>query len=194
MNKIEKVKILRKITKAGVSDCNKALEESGMDMEKAKAVLNRMGHELVSSISPRSTPQGFVSSYVHHNRKVGVIVEIRCETDFAIASLRAFAKDICLQIAATNPDYVSANDIPLETRLELERGFLRDIVRPGQTKDEMAISLLDLRIKKYRAECCLMDQKSVRDGSLTIEDLLAAKSNELHEKIVIKRFSRFQIE
>ena len=184
---------LRAETGAGVGDCHQALVKANGNIVSAKKFLRMQGHEILAHKVTRETPQGFISSYIHHNRKVGVMVEIRCETDFAIASLRDFAKDICMQIAATNPEFVCQAEIP-EARLATEKEFfLAQIAAEGKPA-HIVEKILTGRMKKFCIDTCLLEQKSVKDGTITIGDLLAQKVEALHENIVIKRFCRFQLE
>lgn len=184
---IDKVKVLRQESGAGISLCAKALEDSGGDIEKAKKLLGVQSEECFPDI-----PEGIVESYIHHNRKVGVIVEVHCETEAVAHSLVKFAREICLQIAATNPEYISERDVPQE-RLVAERAkYAEKFIQSGKTKEEVS-KLTKGKMKKFYLEHCLMNQKYVQDTRITVRDFVNNKSREMREKIRIVRFSRFQI-
>jgi len=190
---MEKVRKLRAETGAGIVACARALEKSDGNAVKAKMTLCLEGHDIHEGKTERSVNQGLITSYIHHNRKVGAMVEIRCETDFAATVLRDFAKDLCMQVAATNPEFVSRDDVPQE-RIQHEREKLLTILRSSDKPQVNWDKIIQNRLKKFFIEHCLLDQKSVKDSTVTVTDLLVQKARAVGENIVIKRFCRFQIE
>ncbi len=186
------VKELREKTGAGIGDCRKALEENNGDMEKASEWLREKGIAGAAKRSGRSANQGLIHSYIHGNGKVGVLVEINCETDFVARTedFQELAKDVAMQVAAMSPLYVKREDVPLEIiekEKEIYRAQLADQKKPPQVVEKIIEGKLD----KYFKEVCLLEQPFIKEDSKTIEDLVKEKIAKIGENIVIKRFARF---
>jgi elongation factor Ts len=186
------VKQLREKTNAGMMDCKRALEEAGGDMTKAETILRTKGIASAGKKASRVTKEGIVASYIHLQGKVGVLVEVNCETDFVAKNenFRGFVKDITLHIAAAHPLYVSREDVPAAL-VEAEREIYKAQVKgkPANVVDKIVNGKLD----KYYSEVCLLEQGFVKTPDVTIKDLLSAKIAELGENIVIRRFTRYLV-
>lgn len=186
------VKQLRDKTNAGMMDCKKALVEAKGDLATAETILRKKGAAQQQKKAGRDAKEGVVGSYIHVGDKVGVLVEINCETDFVARneSFRAFVKDVTLQVAAAAPLFVKRDEVP-ESLLATERD-----VASAQIKDKPAAVIEKIiagKVDKYYSTVCLLEQSFVKDNTKTINDLLAAKIAELGENIVIRRFTRFQV-
>src|ERR1700733_12643828 len=188
----ELVKKLREMTNAGMMDCKKALVEANGDFEKAIAVLRKKGAAQQAKKAGREAKEGVIGSYIHIGDKVGVLVEINCETDFVARneSFRAFVKDVTLPVAAATPLFVKRDEVP-ESLLAVERDVASASVKgkPAAVVEKILAGKLD----KYYSTVCLLEQTFVKDNTKTINDLLNAKIAELGENIVIRRFTRFQV-
>ncbi|MEW5783856.1 MAG: translation elongation factor Ts [Bacillota bacterium] len=186
------VKDLREKTGAGMMDCKKALQEAGGNEEKAITILREKGLAAAARRAGRVAAQGIVDSYIHLGGKVGVLVEVNCETDFVARTdeFRTFVRDICLQIAASNPLYLKKEEVP-ETVLEEERNILRAQALNEGKPEKVVDKIVEGRIDKYYKENCLLEQPFIRDQDVTINDLLVALVAKIGENIVIRRFSRF---
>ena len=188
----ELVKKLRDATNAGMMDCKKALVEAKGDLEAAIAILRKKGAASASKKAGREAKEGVVGSYIHAGDKVGVLLEINCETDFVARneSFRSFVKDVTLQVAAAAPLYVKRDEVP-ESLLTKEREIAAGQVqgKPAAVVDKIIAGKLD----KYYSTVCLLEQTFVKDNTKTISDLLNSKIAELGENIVIRRFTRFQV-
>jgi len=174
------VKKLREMTNAGMMDCKKALVEAKGNLDAAVAILRKKGKE------------GVIGSYIHVGDKVGVLVEINCETDFVARneSFRAFVKDVTLQVAAATPLFVKRDEVP-ESLLAVERDVASASVKgkPAAVVEK----IISGKVDKYYSTVCLLEQTFVKDNTKTINDLLNSKIAELGENIVIRRFTRFQV-
>lgn len=175
-------------------DCKKALIETEGNEEKAITLLREKGLAAASRRSGRTANQGIVESYIHLGGKVGVLVEVNCETDFVARNeeFRTFVREICLQVAAANPRYMNKDDVPAET-LEEERGILRTQALNEGKPEKIVDKIIEGRIEKYFKENCLLAQPSIRDQDVTISELLAALIVKIGENIVIRRFARFEV-
>ncbi len=188
------VKELREKTGAGIMDCKQALSECDGDMNKALDFLRKKGLATAKKRAGRATLEGVIQSYIHMGGKIGVLVEVNCETDF-VAKTDAFiefAKNIAMQIAATNPVGISAEDVPaeiVEKEKEIYRAQALETGKPQQVVEKIA----EGKLNKFFKENCLMNQQFIRDTNLTVEDLLNDTVAKTGEKISIKRFARFQI-
>jgi len=188
------VKELRTITGAGMMECKKALVETDGDKEKAINLLREKGLSSAAKRSGRIASQGIVDSYIHLGGKVGVLVEVNCETDFVGKNeqFKAFVRDICLQVAATNPAYLSKEDVP-EDAIENEKEILRkQALREGKP-EKIVEKIVSGRIEKYFQENCLLEQPFVKDQDLTINDILKELISKIGENIVVRRFVRFEM-
>ncbi|HEY1476077.1 MAG TPA: translation elongation factor Ts [Chthoniobacterales bacterium] len=186
------VKQLREKTSAGMMDCKRALVESGGDLTKAEDILRKKGIASASKKASRSTKEGVVASYIHLQGKVGVLVEINCETDFVAKneSFRDFVKDITLHIAAAHPLFVGRDEVPDGT-IEREREIYRAQVKgkPANVTDK----IVDGKLEKFFGSVCLLDQAFIKNPDQTVKELVASKIAELGENIVIRRFTRYVV-
>jgi elongation factor Ts len=186
------VKQLREKTNAGIMDCKRALAESGGDLEKAEAVLRTKGIASASKKASRATKEGIVASYIHLQGKVGVLVEVNCETDFVAKNekFREFVKDITLHIAAAHPFYVNREEVPAQL-IESERAIYEVQVKG---KPENVISkIVEGKLDKFYSTVCLMEQGFIKNPDQTVKELVATKIAELGENIVIRRFTRYLV-
>src|ERR1700722_10994192 len=188
----ELVKQLRDKTSAGMMDCKKALVEAKGDLAQAETILRKKGAASASKKASREAKEGVIGSYIHVGDKVGVLVEINCETDFVARNenFRAFVKDVTLQVAAATPLYVKRDEVP-ESLLAVERDVASASVKgkPAAVVEK----IISGKVDKYYSTVCLLEQTFVKDNTKTINDLLNAKIAELGENIVIRRFTRFQV-
>jgi len=188
----ELVKQLRDKTSAGMMDCKKALVEAKGDLAAAETILRKKGAASASKKAGREAKEGVIGSYIHVGDKVGVLVEINCETDFVARneSFRAFVKDVTLQVAAATPLYVKRDEVPASLiATEKDVASVQTKGKPEAVVEKILAGKLD----KYFATVCLLEQTFVKDDKKTINDLLNAKIAELGENIVIRRFTRFQV-
>jgi len=186
------VKQLREKTNAGIMDCKRALAETGGDLEKAEAVLRTKGIAGASKKASRATKEGIVASYIHLQGKVGVLVEVNCETDFVAKNekFREFVKDITLHIAAAHPLYVNREEVPAQL-LESERAIYEGQVKG---KPENVISkIVAGKLDKFYSTVCLVEQGFIKNPDQTVKELVATKIAELGENIVIRRFTRYLV-
>ena len=188
------VKELRDKTNAGMMDCKEALSASEGNLEKAVEYLRKKGLSAATKRSSRAAKDGMVASYIHMNGKIGVIVEVNCETDFVAKTdnFRAMAKDIAMHIAAANPTYLKPDDIPEEV-MERENGIYRDQALAEGKPEKIIDKIIDGKIKKFYEEVCLLNQKFVKDMDITIQTLVNNMIANTGENIVVRRFSRFQL-
>ena len=192
------VKELRERTQAGMMDCKKALVSSNGDMEAAVEYLREKGLAAANKKSGRVAAEGAVESYIHMGGKIGVLVEINCETDF-VANTDAF-KELChnvaMHIAAAAPEFVSKDEIPAE-KLEEERRIAREQVMNDEKNSKKPAQIIekivDGRIEKYCKEICLLDQPYVKDPDITIQTLLHERTLKTGEKVTIRRFVRYKL-
>ena len=186
------VKQLREKTNAGIMDCKRALAESGGDLEKAEALLRTKGIAGASKKASRATKEGIVASYIHLQGKVGVLVEVNCETDFVARNekFREFVKDITLHIAAAHPLYVNREEVPAPL-IESERTIYEAQVKgkPANVVEKIVGGKLD----KFYSSYCLMEQGFIKNPDQTVKELVATKIAELGENIVIRRFTRYLV-
>ena len=189
-----KVKELRDKTGTGMMECKKALAESGGDIEKAIANLRAKGLAKSGRKASRATNEGFIGSYIHAGGKLGVLIEVNCETDF-VAKTPAFqerVKDLSMQIAATNPLYLKREDIPEEV-LNREREALSAVAKTASKPAEVIERIVAGKLDKYFSEICLLEQPFIKDPDFRIDQLIGQKIGLLGENITIKRFVRFQV-
>lgn len=188
------VKELRQKTGAGMLDCKKALEEAGNDLDKATSILREKGLAAAANKAGRVATEGVVESYIHGGGRIGVLVEVNCETDFVAKTDQfiEFVRDVAMQIAAVNPRYVRREDVPQE-ELDKEREILKAQAlnegKPAHIVDKM----VEGRIGKYYEEYCLMEQSFIKDPDKTIETLVNEKISTIGENISIRRFVRFEL-
>jgi len=186
------VKQLREKTNAGMMDCKRALEEAAGDLLTAETILRTKGIASASKKVSRVTKEGIVASYIHLQGKVGVLVEVNCETDFVAKNenFRGFVKDITLHIAAAHPLYVSREDVPGKL-IEAEREIYEAQVKgkPANVTEK----IVDGKLDKFYSTVCLLEQGFIKNPDVTIKDLLNGKIAELGENIVIRRFTRYLV-
>ncbi len=185
------VKVLREKTGAGMMDCKKALVESNGNEEKAIAYLREKGLAKAAKKAGRATSQGVIGSYIHNNGKIGVMVELKCETDFVAKNEKflAFAKDLAMQIAATSPLCVSPDQVPADL-LAKEREIFKNQAMEEGKPEAIAEKIVEGRLKKYYAEVCLLEQPFIKEDKKTIKDLLNELISVLGENMQIGRFDR----
>lgn len=188
------VKQLREKTGAGIMDCKQALSQCEADVEKAIDFLRKKGLATAAKRAGRATSEGTIASYIHMGGKIGVMVEVNCETDFVAKNddFQEFAKNIAMHIAATNPVAVNEEDVSKEIvdrEKEIYRGQAKELGKPENMVDKIA----EGKLKKFFKESCLMEQTYVRDPNLAIKDVLNELISKIGENISIKRFARYQI-
>lgn len=186
------VKELREKTGAGLLDCQKALTESKGNMEEAITILRKKSGGKVDKLASRATKEGLIESYIHVGGKVGVLLEVNCETDFVARNedFRAFCKDLCLQIAAASPSYVTRDEVP-EAELAKERDIAAAQV---QGKPPAAVQkIVEGKLEKYYSTVCLLDQPFVKLPEKTVKDILTEKVGKIGENIQVRRFTRYQL-
>ena len=188
------VKDLREKTGAGMMDCKKALSETGGDFQKAVDYLRQKGLATAAKRAGRIASEGRIGSYIHAGGKIGVMVEVNCETDFVAKTddFQVFAKDIAMHIAASNPSYVRREEVPPEV-LEREREIYRAQARDAKKPDKIIDKIVDGKLEKFYGEACLLEQPFVKDPDITIQDLLNGFIGKVGEKVEIRRFTRFQV-
>jgi elongation factor Ts len=190
----KEVAALRARTGAGMMDCKKALEETGGDMEKAVDFLRKKGAARADKRAGRTAAQGLVTSYIHFNGKVGVLLELNCETDFVAntADFQELARDVAMHIASANPIAVSPDQVPAAV-IEREKAIYveqaRESGKPAAVQEKMA----EGKLKKFFEERVLLEQPFVKDDKQSVGDLVKAVSGKVGEKVVVRRFARFEL-
>lgn len=188
------IKELREKTQAGMLDCKKALIECGGDMEKSVEYLRKKGLASANKRMGREAREGIIASYIHTNSKLGVLLELNCETDFVAknADFRELAKEISMQVAASSPLYVDIEDVPAE-ELEKEKDIYRDQMKDSGKPEQVVEKIVEGKLKKYYSEVCLMEQEYIKDPKLTIRDLVKNRIATYGENITVGRFVRYKI-
>ena len=188
------VKELRDKTNAGMMDCKRALGETEGDMEKAIDLLRQKGLAVAQKRADRATSEGVVECYIHAGSKLGVMVELGCETDFVAKTddFIAFAKDMAMHIAATNPVAVTRDEVPAEL-VDREKEIYRAQALESGKPENIVDKIISGKIEKFVSEICLLDQKFVKNPDLSVQDMLNELIAKMGENISIKRFARFQI-
>jgi len=188
------VKDLREKTGAGMMDCKKALQDTGGDEQKATSWLREKGLSKAQKKSDKAASEGFIGSYVHMNGKIGVLIELNCETDFVAKNdkFKELAKNLSMQIAAANPLAVSSEDLPQQT-VEEERAIFEKQAKAEGKPDHVVEKIVDGKMKKYYQEACLLEQPYIKDDSLAVKDLINEMIAVLGEKIEIGRFIRMEV-
>ena len=193
---LDLIKKLREKTGAGVGSCKEALTKSKGDMEKAVEFLRKKGLSLASRKATRVAKQGLIDSYIHSGGKIGVLLEVNCETDFVARNedFKRFVRDIALQIAASNPGYISKDDMPAQL-MEKEKGIIME-QNASKIKSKPANiveKIVTGRLEKFYQEVCLLEQPFVKDAALTVRDYLSSVVGKIGENIIIRRFIRYQL-
>lgn len=188
------VKNLREATGAGMMDCKKALGESDGNFDAAVKWLREKGISKAAKRADKVASEGAVASYIHMNGKIGVLVEVNCETDFVARGedFQQLLKDICLQICSTSPKWVSSEEVPQDA-LDAEKEIYRNQARETGKADTMLDKIADGKLNKWFSEVCLLDQPFVKDNDKTISTLLSDLSAKCGEKLQVRRFARFQL-
>lgn len=189
----EMVKELRESTGAGMMDCKKALTEANGDMAKAAEILRERGIAKAVKKAGRVAAEGIVDSYIHGDGKIGVLVEVNTETDFAAKNeqFKAFVKDVAMQIAAVKPEYVRREEVPTEI-VEKEKEILRAQALNEGKPEKIVDKMVEGRIDKFYKEVCLLEQPFIKDPDKTIQQLLTENIASIGENITIRRFVRFE--
>ncbi|HHY35558.1 MAG TPA: translation elongation factor Ts [Firmicutes bacterium] len=188
------IKELRARTGSGMMDCKRALEETGGDMDKAVDYLRKKGLATAEKKSGRAAEEGVIESYIHHNRRVGVLVELKCETDFVARTdqFLELAKEIAMHIAWANPQYISRDEVPRDV-LERERSIERERALQEGKPANIVDKIVEGRLAKFYSSVCLLDQPFIKDDSRKVSEVIAEKIAVLGENIVVKRFCRFEL-
>ncbi len=189
---LDSIKKLREKTNAGVVDCQKALKEANGDTDKAIEILRKRGAALASKKVGRQTKEGRIESYIHLGGKIGVLVEVDCESDFVARNddFKTFVKNLAMQVAAANPVYVNKEDVPpaaIEKETEIIKAQLTG--KPAQA----AAKIIEGKLVKFYEDACLLEQPFIKDPNMKVKDVLASKIGTIGENIVIRRFVRFQV-
>lgn len=188
------VKELRVKTGAGMMDCKEALTASGGDFEKAIDVLRKKGMSAATKRSSKAAKDGTIASYIHMGGRIGVLVEVNCETDFVAKTedFQTLAKDLSMHVAASNPLYIRADEIS-EQALEREKEIYRSQLIEEKKPEKIWERIIEGKLKKYFEEVCLMDQKFIKNTDITVGTLVSNMIAKTGENIVVRRFSRFQL-
>jgi len=188
------VKELRVKTGAGIMDCKEALKASNGNFDKAVDFLREKGLSAATKKSSRATKDGLITSYIHMGGKVGVMIEVNCETDFVAKTenFKNLTRDLAMHIAAMNPLYVKPEDVP-EAVLQREKDIYRKQVIAEGKPEKIADKIVEGKLKKYYEEVCLLKQKFIKDTAMTVEDLIKASIAATGENILVRRFVRYQL-
>ncbi len=186
------IKKLREKTNAGIVACQKALQASGGDVDKAVEVLRKQGVALASKKVGRSAKEGKIESYIHMGGKLGVLVEVNCESDFVARNddFKAFVKDLAMQVAAFNPIYVKREDVP-EDAMKKETEIIK-----AQLKDKPAAAIdkiVEGKLAKFYEDACLLEQPFIKDSGMKVKDVLTSMIAKIGENIIVRRFVRYQV-
>jgi elongation factor Ts len=188
------VKELRTKTGAGMMDCKEALTASEGDFEKAIDYLRKKGMSAATKRSSKAAKDGTIASYIHMGGKIGVMVELNCETDFVAKTedFQALARDLAMHVAASNPLYVRADEIPVDA-LEREKDIYRAQLAEEKKPEKIWEKIIEGKLNKYYEEVCLLNQKFIKNTDLTVDTLISNMIAKTGENIIIRRFARFQL-
>lgn len=196
MSKIDKnlIQQLRDITGLGMMDCRKALEETDGDIEKSIEFLRKKGAAVAAKRSGKETSEGLVHAYIHPGSKLGVLVEINCETDFVASTedVKQFANDLCMHIAAIKPLYVNIEDVD-PVLIEREKDILKEQLANSGKPEKIVQQIVEGRLSKFYSDICLLKQPFVKNDQFTVEEMLTHLIAKTGEKIVIRKFARFEL-
>ncbi len=189
-----KVKELRELTGVGMMDCKRALQETDGNIEKAVELLREKGLSAAAKKEGRIAAEGIVESYIHMGGKIGVMVEVNCETDFVAktAEFKSFVRDIAMHIAASNPQFLNKEEVP-EDVIAKEKEILKAQALNEGKPEKIIERMVEGRIEKFYKEVCLLEQAFVKDTDKTINDIVNSKVAEIGEKISVRRFVRYQM-
>lgn len=188
------IKELRELTGAGMGDIKQALDEAGSDKEKAVEILRKKGALKLGKKAERAAKEGLVESYIHAGGRVGVLLELNCETDFVARTddFKSLAKELALHVAAANPLFVNSTDVPEEV-LEKEKEIYKEQAKESGKPENVIEKMLEGKIQKYYEEACLMEQPYVKNPDIKIKQFIADAVAKMGENVVVKRFARFVI-
>jgi elongation factor Ts len=188
------IKQLREETGAGVLDCRKALEQTGGDFEKAKAWLKDKGLAAAAKKADRVAQDGLIGSYIHHNHRVAVLIEVNCETDFVARTdgFKTLTQNLAKHIAMANPKYIKPEDVPASVLEEVKKGFREEAMAGGKPASVID-RIVEGKLENYYKEACLLKQPFVLDDKLTIGDMVTQGISDLKENIVVRRFIRYEV-
>lgn len=194
MVSIEKVKQLREETGVSIAECKKALQETDDNIEKAKETLRKWGRELAGKRSEREAKEGIIESYLHPNKKIGALLDIRSESDFVAKSseFQRLAHEICLQIAAMKPLFLKIEDIP-EEFIQGEKNIYQEQLKDSGKPQKIINEIIEGKLNKYKEEVSLLSQPWIKDESKTIKNLIDEHIAKFGENIIIKEFVRYEI-
>ncbi|HLA37325.1 MAG TPA: translation elongation factor Ts [Candidatus Brocadiales bacterium] len=188
----ESIKTLRERTGAGILDCKNTLEKMGGDMDKAAEILRKKGFQVAEKKASRTTNEGRIGSYIHFNGKVGVLLELNCESDFVARNevVEQLMKDLCMQVAAANPLAVSREDVPKE-EVERQKEAFKKVAadKPPQIQEK----IIQGKLESFYKEKCLLDQPFIKDDAQTIKDVINICVAKVGENIRVRRFARFEV-
>ncbi len=190
----QSVKELREKTGAGMMECKKALVEADGDYEKAVKLLREKGLAAASKKAGRTTKEGVIGNYIHSNGKIGVLIEVNCETDFVARNedFQSFVRDIAMQVAATSPICVRREEVPADV-LEKEKDIFKNQALAEGKPENIVDKIVEGRVNKFFAASCLYEQVFIKDDSMTVEDLVKSKIATIKENISVRRFVRFEV-
>lgn len=192
--KAELVKELRQRTGIGMMECKQSLQESKGDIDKAIVILRKKGYARAQSKMSRETAEGIISSYIHLNGKIGVLLEVNCESDFVARNdeFKELVKNIAIHIAASNPRYVSSEEIPPEI-LEQEKDIIEEQFKDSKKHPEIIEKIIQGKLGKFYEEVCLLDQPYIKDDKVSVKQLVASYIAKFGENIRISRFARYEL-
>jgi len=189
---MDAIKKLREKTSAGIMDCKKALKESGGDVNKAVEILRKRGVSLASKKAERAANQGIIGNYMHLGSKIGVLVEVNCESDFVAKNkdFTGFVKDVAMQVAASNPRYVSRDEVPAKV-IDKEKDIIKAQIKgkPANVVEKIVAG----KLEKFYEENCLLEQLFIKDTNTKVKDYLTSMVAKIGENMIIKRFVRYQV-
>ncbi len=190
----QKVKELRDRTGIGMMECKEALQECGGDIEKAIEILRKKGHARAQEKADRQAADGAVGSYIHANDRLGVLIEVNCETDFVARNdeFKELVKNLAMQVAASNPTYISSEDVPAEI-IDREKEIIKAQIQDTKKPPQIIEQIVEGKLKKFFEEVCLLDQPYIRDDKIKVRDLVNSHIAKFGENIKIRRFARFEI-
>ena len=188
------VKQLREKTGAGILDCQKALQESGDEMDKAIDYLRQKGLAAAEKRSERETNQGVIGAYIHSGNRIGVLIEVNCETDFVARNdeFHALVKDLSLQVAAASPTFVKRDDVPPDL-IDKEKAIYQAQAKEMGKPQAAWAKIVEGKLEKFYEDNCLLEQAFIKETSITIKDLVAQKIAKIGENITVRRFTRYQL-
>jgi elongation factor Ts len=188
------IKELREKTQAGMMDCKKALIECTGDLEKAADYLRKKGLASANKKASREAREGVIATYIHNNAKLGVLMELNCETDFVArnADFQELGKDLCMQVAAANPLYVDVEDVPA-AEIEREKDIYREQMKESGKPANVIEKIIEGKLTKFYAEVCLLEQEFIKDTNVKIRDLIKNRIATYGENITVGRFTRYKI-